>query len=227
VRSRNGSTLVETLFTLVLGTLIFSVILSLLWSAARMYKSTLEIANGRRAAILFFEQLESDLAACTVPPGRRKDPVAISPDGTRLAFFRADAARSTLQVTIATPVEYGLAGDGSPFNPVRNGDVRASVHVDHVRYELVRPDKEAKRLSWLLKIDATFPTDGRTPLRVVRLVELVQPTSAYAEVNFVAEVPIGSLVLTDGPRSALDLLETAELKPGIVGQLPTAVRATL
>lgn len=224
--ARNGSTLIETLVTVLVAVVVLGVVLTMLFSGTRMYLSTLNTAQGRQAAVLFFERLQTDLTGCTVLPGRRCDPVAISPDRARIAFYRADTVRSTLQVTVATPVEYALAKRGGVIHPVRNGEVQEVVAIESVSYELFRPqlpkngDKGAKRKAWLLQVDARFPGGGRGPVRVVRLFELAQPTSAIAGPHFSGEIPLGTFVFTKGPPLLMELLATAGLGMGISAPPP-------
>lgn len=216
-QSRRAFTLVEASVTLVVAALVLGVALGLLWSGGRLYVHTLGVAQGRQAAILFFDALESDLAGCTVLPGLRADPVAIGDDGSRIAFFRADAARSTLQVTVAVPVEHGVTTRGRSVVPTRNGEVRSGLIIESVKYELVRPDPKAGRSAWLVRVDARFPTGerARKTLRVVRLFELIQPTTTLASFHFQDEIPLGSFVFTTGSPATLDLLSQSGLRPGV------------
>lgn len=222
---RHGSTLVEITVTVLIAVVVLGVVLALLVGGARTYLTTLDTAHGRQAATLFFDQLEADLAGCTVMPHRRCDPVAISEDGARLAFFRADPVRSTMQVNVAVPVEHTLVGR----HPARDGVVRKSVVVESVRYELVRPDirrgeeRKATRKSWLLRVDAKFPNGSRS-LRVVRLFELVQPSSTVQGPHFGGEIPMGTFAFQKGPRPLMEFLATAGLGPGISAPPPGAGR---
>lgn len=227
MRRRTGSTLVETLFTVLIAVVVLGVVLALLISGVRMYLSTLNTAQGRQAATLFFDQLQADLTGCTIIPTRRCDPVAISKDSARIAFYRADHAHSTLQVTIAEPVEHALATKDGKTHPARNGEVRTSVAIESVRYELIRPDlkrgaeRSTQRKAWLLRVDARFPAGDRDrPLRVVRLIELVQPTSAIEGPHFAGEIPLGTFVFKKGPRPMMELLKTAGLGMGISAPPP-------
>src|SRR5205823_4215365 len=104
-----GFTLVEALIASLLMSVLAFGVYQLLSGGNLLVTRTLSVAYGRQAALLFLEQLEQDLAGCTVVPGHRGPPAAISDDGRRLAFYVTDGAASSLQITVCRPVEYALS----------------------------------------------------------------------------------------------------------------------
>ena len=218
---RRGFTLVEILVAAVLTTLLAVGVFSLLGGGNQLFTRGLQVAHGRQASLLFFEQLEEDLAACVVVPGHQGAPVAISHGEHALAFYRTNRSASTLQVTVGSPVCYRLSGDplkGENSNPIRNGIVMRNVLVRNVNYFLIEPDAK-KQKSWMLATEAVFPEGGLTGrlVTVRRLVELVQPSSLsrYGSEMFVHDITPLSFVMLEAPVDVKKLLATAGLEPGV------------
>lgn len=222
MRIRRGFTLVEMLVAALLTTVLMGGVFSMLGGGNQLFTRGLQVAVGRQAALLFFEQLEEDLAACIVVPGHQGNPVAISTDGRRLAFYRTNRQASTMQITVGSPVDYGLSGDlkkEEDRNPVRNGLPMKIVAVRDVRFELIEPDAARKRPSWMVATVARFPEGGLTGriVTVKRLVELVQPTSLsrYSNPLFVDDVTPLSFVMLEAPDEVRKLLARSGLGPGV------------
>lgn len=221
---RAGFTLVELLIAAVLTTLLSVGIFSLLGGGNQLFTRGLQVAHGRQASLLFFETFEDDVAACLVVPGHDKEPVAISEDGRRLAFYRTNRKASTLQVTVGSAVDYKI----EKGNPVRNGIAMKQVAIEDWKFSLVAPDGKQQK-AWLLATEAKFPEGGLTNriVTVRRLVELVQPSSLarYNSPLFVADITPLSFVFLEAPKDVKKLLATADLGPG-VGPAPVTTATT-
>ena len=232
--NRAGFTLVETLVAATLSTVLLGGVWAFLGGGNQLFTRGLEVAQGRQAALLFFEQLEDDLAGCILVPGQNAKPVAISEDGHTVAFYRTNRSASTLQVAVCTPVDWSLpepADKKSERHPVRNGLPLKHVAMREVRYELVEPDFEHNRPAWMLSVEGRFPEGGVTGrvVTVKRLLELVQPTSIarYGFGEFVDDVPALSFVMLEGTAPVRKLLARAGLGAGAGPQPPPpAVDAT-
>jgi hypothetical protein len=216
-RTPAGMTLVEALIASCVGLLVLSIVYQLVTQGHKMFARGLEVAYGRQAAMLFFEQLEDDLNSCIIVPGHGQVPVSVTPDGKKFAFFRCSRRLSTLQVTVGTPVDYKLTAS-APCHPVRNGVVLERVAVTSLRFGLVKPDPEKKISAWYVSVDAVFPESGwharSVPVR--RLIELIQPTSVLRMPEILLnDVPPLSFVMLPGRKEAMRLLALSGLRAGV------------
>lgn len=223
---RRGVTLVEMLIAAVITVMVFAAVFGLLTSGGKLYSRSLQVAAGRQASLLFFDQLEDDLAGCTVMPGHAGPPMAISKDRSALAFYRVDRTLSTLQVTVAKPVDWKLSGAARDAErwPVRNGVAWNHLRMSAITFTLMPPDRQKKLTAWLLGVHAVFPEGGLTgrAVPVWRVIELAQPSSLTRfGPSFVAELPPLSFVMLEAPRTVAPLLLEAGLRPG-AGPAPVA-----
>ena len=224
-RARGAFTLVEIMVAMLLSALLLGGVFSMLSGGNQLFTRGLAVANGRQAALLFFEQLEDDVAACMVVPGHSGDPVAIGPRGASVAFYRTNRRASTMQVTVCSPVEWALSGEpgaGKTLQPVRNGMKLRTVAISDIKFELYAPDAK-KRQAWILAVRARFPEGGilGRDVTVSRMLELVQPTSLarYGGGSFTDDVTPLSFVFLEAPDRTKKLLKTAGLESG-AGPLP-------
>jgi hypothetical protein len=223
--TRAAFTLVEALVASCVGLLVLSILYQLATQGHKMFARGLEVAYGRQASMLFFEQLEDDLNGCVVVPGHVKLPVSVTPDGRALAFFRCDRRLSTMQVTVGTPVDYRLTPNPrGPHHPVRNGVVLERVAVSSLRFTLVEPDSDKHITAWYVCVDAVFPESGwhARPVPVRRLIELTQPTTVQRMPEaLLSDVPPLSFMMLPGRKEAMKLLAQGGLRAG-VGPAPEA-----